>query len=480
MNLDDLLDDLPGASLLTGSGSVVVSNVEIDSRKVAPGALFCCIVGSQSDGHDHAADALAAGAVALLVERTLPVADLPKGTAVIQVDTGMARRAAAIAASKVVGEPSHSLVVAGVTGTNGKTTVATLLGSILQTAGYDSSVIGTLTGERTTPPAPELHRQLAQNLLRAQHLGLPGAVAMEVSSHALDQQRVEGIVFDVAIFTNLSHDHLDYHGTMQAYFEAKALLFEDSRSKVAVIWADSDAGAELLSRRSGPSIAVSLTSATDAKLQPDGTWFTWRGFATSTDLVGTTGLIDALLAMEAAVALGVEPRTVAMALPKAGGVPGRMERIPSGKGAPTVIVDYAHTPDALEVALEAVASLRGPGGRTHVVFGCGGDRDASKRSRMGVIAANLADQALVTNDNPRHEDPLDIASQVLSEAPVGSLEIELDRRAAIKRAIRSAAEDDVVLIAGKGHEVTQQIGDEFLPFDDRVVAAEILQEAAEC
>ena len=480
MKLDELLGELSGASLIEGEGSVEVTSVEIDSRLVNPGALFCCIIGSKSDGHDHAQAALDQGAAALLVERDIPSLETPAGTAVIRVDAGQARRAAAVAASHVVGDPSRSLVMAGVTGTNGKTTVATVLGAILDDAGFSATVIGTLTGERTTPAAPDLHRQLARSVREAEVKERPGAVAIEVSSHALDQGRVDGIVFDVAIFTNLSHDHLDYHGTMAAYFDAKALLFEEERSRMAVIWADSDAGAALLSRRRGPAVAVSMADVGDVELRSDGTRFTWRGLSTATGLVGTTGLIDALLAAEAAVALGVDPSSVATSLPSAAGVPGRMERIPSGGDAPTVIVDYAHTPDALSAALEAVESLRGPGGRTILVFGCGGDRDALKRPEMGAIAAARADLAVVTSDNPRYEDPVAIAAQVASGAPDGTLVVELDRRAAIAHAIEVARDVDVVLIAGKGHEVTQQFGDEYRPFDDRLVAAEILREDAAC
>lgn len=479
MKITALLDAIPHARLLAGDGSIEVDRVELDSRAVHPGALFCCIVGTSGDGHEHAAAAVEAGAAALLVERVVPgLEDL--GVPVIGVRPGEARRATAVLSSLIVGDPSAALLMVGVTGTNGKTTVATVLGEMLAHAGYDATVIGTLTGSRTTPPAPELQRHLAVVRDSAQARGRIGAVAMEVSSHALDQRRVDGICFDVAIFTNLTHDHLDYHGTMEAYFEAKALLFEPQRSKMAVIWSESDAGRALLDRRVADAVAVSMADASDVQYRPDGISFLWRGRLTSTALVGRTGLIDALLTMEAALVIGIEPDVVVAAIARASGVPGRMERVDVGDAGPTVIVDYAHTPDALSVALDTMALLAADGGRVIVVVGCGGDRDASKRPEMGAIASEKADVVFVTSDNPRHEDPARIAGDVVAGARGNNVHLELDRRAAITAACRVAATQDVILIAGKGHETTQQIGDDFHPFDDRLVAREVLEELRAC
>jgi UDP-N-acetylmuramoyl-L-alanyl-D-glutamate--2,6-diaminopimelate ligase len=304
---------------------------------------------------------------------------------------------------------------------------------------------------------------------------------MEVSSHALVQARVDAIRFDVAVFTNLSHDHLDFHGSMEAYFEAKATLFEPERARAAVVDADDPWGRRLLERTRVAAVPVSASDVDDVQLEVGRSRFTWRGEQVVVPLTGLVNVKNAQLAAEAAVVLGVAPAVVAGGLVSAEPVPGRMEVVgPPGLGF-TVLVDYAHTPSALEAVLtEARRIAAGRGGRTIVVFGCGGDRDALKRPVMGAVAAALGDLAIVTSDNPRHEDPAAIIAEVLGGAgPAARILAEPDRRRAIGEAIRRAQPGDVVVVAGKGHETAQVVGDRRLPFDDRaVVEGELAATAA--
>jgi UDP-N-acetylmuramoyl-L-alanyl-D-glutamate--2,6-diaminopimelate ligase len=479
MLVGDLMRALPEASLVRGAASTSIDAVEIDSRRVAPGTLFCCLVGSQADGHDHAAEAVARGAVAVLTEHAL-AEPLPEGVAELRVPPGRSRWAAARASALAAGEPAADLALVGVTGTNGKTTVVTLLGQLLAAGGYAPTVIGTLSGERTTPAAPELHRQLAEARAAASAAGLPGAVAMEVSSHGLDQGRVLGIRFDVAVFTNLSHDHLDYHGTMEAYFEAKAALFTDDACALAVIWSESPEGRRLLERRAGSSVAVGYGAAEGLELSAAGSTFSWRGHRVALPLAGRPNLINALLAAEAAVALGIDPALVARSLGRLEAAPGRMQAVPAGPGQPLVLVDYAHTPAALESALEVAREMAG-GARVAVVFGCGGDRDATKRPLMGGVAARGADLVVITTDNARSEDPEQIAAAVAGGAPAATnVDVVLDRAEAIARAVDWARPGDVVLIAGKGHETTQAFADRTIEFDDVAVARSVLKGDVAC
>jgi UDP-N-acetylmuramoyl-L-alanyl-D-glutamate--2,6-diaminopimelate ligase len=297
---------------------------------------------------------------------------------------------------------------------------------------------------------------------------------MEVSSHALDQGRVAGLRFAVAVFTNLSHDHLDYHGSMGAYFEAKARLFDESVADVAVIWAEDPEGRALLERRVGPAISVGWDDAEALEVGSSGSRYRWRGTDVELPLLGRFNVTNALLASEAAMVLGVEPEVVAAALSSLEAVRGRMERVEGGEGDPLVLVDYAHTPDALEAALRTARQLC-DGGTLLVVFGCGGDRDQDKRPLMGKVASDLADVMIVTTDNPRHEAPHDIAQAIISGAsgPARVLGIS-SRELAIRAAIEEAGPGDVVLIAGKGHETSQDFAASREPFDDRVVAASLL------
>lgn len=446
---------LAGA-LVAGDGEVDVTAVHHDSRAVGPGTMFCCVPGSAWDGHRFAPEAVAAGAVALLTERRLDLG-------VAEVVVPSVRAAIGPIAAEVSGRPSDDLVVVGVTGTNGKTTTVHLLQAVLEAAGLRCGVIGTLTGVRTTPEAPELQRRFAE--LRAEGFG---AVAMEVSSHALDLHRVDGTRFRVAVFTNLSRDHLDHHGDLRAYFQAKARLFEPALSDRAVVAVDDPHGRLLRDAALIPTVGFELADATDLVLGRDGSTFRWRGVEVRIDLPGRFNVANALAAATAAAELGIEPATIAAGLAAAGPVPGRFERIDVGQPY-LAAVDFAHTPDGLEQLLAAARELAG-GGRVLVVFGAGGDRDPSKRAPMGEVVSRLADVAVVTSDNPRHEDPAAIISQVRSGMdPSRPVHVDPDRRSAIEWAVAEARPGDVLLVAGKGHETTQTTGDVVTPFDDRAV-----------
>ena len=459
--------------MLGAEGDLAAADVHAvvhDSRSVSPGTLFCCVRGATVDGHDLAPDAVAAGAVALLCERPLRL-DVP------QVVVADVRAAMGVVAAALHEHPSRHLHVVGVTGTNGKTTTTHLLAAILEAAGRPTGTIGNLNatpgGPPNTPEGPELQARLA---------GLRDAgktaVVMEVSSIALSSGRVNGTRFRLAVFTNLSPDHLDHHGTMEAYFAAKASLFEPVLSDVAVVNTDDPHGRLLLDAAVIPTEGFSLADAADVVADMAGTTCTWRGQRLRIPLPGTFNVANALAAATAAARLGVDVATVARGLAAAGPVPGRFEVV--SPGAPVgVVVDYAHTPDGLEQVLRAVRPLAA-GARVTVVFGCGGDRDRSKRPVMGAIAARLADAVVVTSDNPRSEDPLAIIAEVAAgaEGVAGGAPVVTtpDRRTAIADALRASRPGDVVVVAGKGHEATQVVGDREVPFDDRAVVADLLVE----
>ena len=509
MNL--LFDDIEVIESVGDPSVVDVGGITHDSRRVVPGDLFCCVPGQVSDGHVHAAEAVERGAVGLLCEHFIPEL-LGREVVQTRIAPGTMRPVMARLAASFYGFPARDLLMIGVTGTNGKTTVTQLLGDLLGATGRPTNVMGTLSGARTTPEATEVQRVLAGVRDRQKSDGARHAVAMEVSSHALVQARVEGIHFDVAVFTNLSHDHLDYHGTMEDYFEAKAGLFTARRALRGVVHADDAWGRLLLERSRIPTVAVHHSDATDVVLAPGHTEFTWRGQRITTSLTGAVNVDNTLLAAEAALALGernLGPEEIARALAHVAPVPGRLQVIalpspspslplslptapdagpgpraaggeatPAGQDAPfTVLVDYAHTPAGLEVVLGEARSLAGSG-RVLVVFGCGGNRDRAKRPLMGAVAERLSDLAFVTSDNPRHEDPLAIVEEVLGGIPGGrandGVVVEPDRGAAIRRALGEAAPGDVVVLAGKGHETYQEIGGERRPFDDAVEARRAL------
>lgn len=439
-----------------------VTSVELDSRRCGPGSVFVAMPGTKTTGDQFAADAVSRGAVCVVAGEFVPAPVL------VTVDAGSLRRVLASLSSAVVDDPKDELTIAGVTGTNGKTTVTWLLDGILTDAGYSSTIIGTLTNVRTTPAPPELHRTLraAADSAHAEHRR--GAIAMEVSSHALDQGRVEGLHFAVAVFTNLSHEHLDYHGTMERYFESKSLLFRPDVASNAVVCVDSAWGRRLATALEVPVELVDSSEAVVVETSVGRTLLQWRGLRIATRLTGVLNVPNTLLAVAAATALGVDPSRAAAALADLPAVPGRLELV--GTGSPAVLVDYAHTPEALERVLTDLRALR-PGSRLRCVFGCGGDRDVEKRPVMGEVASRLADDVIVTSDNPRSEDPESVIDAVVAGA-TGPARVrrDVDRARAITTAIAEADADDVVLIAGKGHETTQELATGTVPFDDREVA----------
>lgn len=474
------------AGTLAGSDDPVVVDVTHDSRAAGPGVLFAARPGDVSDGHQFAPAAVAAGSDAIMVERRLDL-DVPQ----LQVDS-VARRLGDVAAV-VHGRPSARLAVAGVTGTNGKTTCASLVETVLAAAGHHTGLIGTIAtriggdevdGVRTTPESTDLQRLLRRML----DAGVD-TVAMEVSSHGLALGRVNGTRFAVAAFTNLTHDHLDFHGSMERYFAAKAELFTPQRSAVGVVNIDDPWGRRLVAQARIPIVTVS--AANHAAADVAGTVLSLgprastvracvggRAVQFDVGLPGRFNVSNALLAVAIARVLGVDLDVATNALAHPRPVPGRMERIAEGQPF-TVLVDYAHTPDSLELALSAARELTT--GRVLVVIGCGGERDRAKRPAMGAAAVSGADLAIFTNDNPRGEDPGAILDALVAGARAADHEdhtVEPDRRAAIAAALTSADAGDVVVIAGKGHERGQQLADRTVAFDDRVVARELLQDVA--
>lgn len=466
-----LLGDLVGAAgVAVGfagpAGDPEVTAVVHDTRDVTPGCLFCCVPGFRVDGHDLAPAAASEGAAALLVGRPVPV-DVP------QVVVADVRAALGPVAATFWGHPSRALSVVGVTGTSGKTTVTHLVQWVLASAGWPCDAIGTLSGTRTTPEAPALQALLA----RARDGGRV-AVAMEVSSHGLALRRVDATRFAVAAFTNLSQDHLDFHGTMEDYFAAKARLFTPAFTGQAVVCVDDPWGERLAGEVAGTDgvdlATFSVDEAGDLALGPGGTSFRWRGQRVDLSLVGRFNVTNALCAAEVAARLGLDDAAIAVGLSTAPPVAGRFEPVDAGQPF-GVVVDYSHKPDALDKALRAARELVAPGHRLTVVFGCGGERDPAKRPVMGGLAARLADRVVVTSDNPRSEDPGAIIDEVLAGVtPGAAVTVEPDRRRAIAHALGEAAGGDVVLLAGKGHETTQVLADRAEPFDDREVASAVL------
>lgn len=474
MRLRELLDGLDVAGW-SGDPDVEVTSLTHDSRRVVPGACFACMPGARTDGHVHALEAVGAGAVALLTETVL---DIDDGTT--QAVFGDVRASLGAIASRFHGDPSTQLRVVGVTGTNGKTTTVTLLESIGESAGDRTQTIGTLGGALTTPEAPDLQALFAS--MRDEGTAL---VAMEVSSHALVRHRIDGTRFAVACFTNLSHDHLDEHRTMEDYFEAKRLLFAPGRAEVAVVNLDDTFGARLAAdlTAQGRAMVTYGVHHPSARIGAESVVLDGAGsrfeivdrdeggqVSVSNQLLGEFNVSNQLAAAAIAVALGIGLDVVAEALATSPPVPGRLERF-DGDGV-TVLVDYAHTPDSLERALSAARLV---GDDVTVVFGCGGDRDASKRPMMGAVAGRGADLVVLTDDNPRSEDPEAIIEAVASGTTAEvTVVIERDRAAAIAHAVSVTPKGGVVLVAGKGHETTQTIGGRTLDFDDRAVVRDVL------
>jgi UDP-N-acetylmuramoyl-L-alanyl-D-glutamate--2,6-diaminopimelate ligase len=381
------------------------------------------------------------------------------------------------AAAELFGDPASAMTMVGITGTNGKTTTSFILRSIFESAGMSARVIGTLDGARTTPEAPVLQRRLAA--FRSSGVR---ACAMEVSSHALVMRRVDAMRFDAAVFTNLSQDHLDYHETMEAYFQAKASLFEPGRSGLAVVNADDRYGRRLIEHAAIPTVAFSIGDAHDLAVGMSSSTFRLGGIHVRLPLGGRFNVVNALGAAAAARALGLSVAEIVAGLESAPAVPGRFEVQRAANGV-TAVVDFAHTPHGLEEVLHSAREVAGsteiPGsratGRVIVVFGCGGDRDRGKRPAMGAVASQLADEVFLTSDNPRREDPLAIIGEIQAGITCSTpVHVEPDRRAAIFEALRGARAGDVVVIAGKGHEPVQQFADVAVAFDDRVVVREAI------
>ncbi|HXY72373.1 MAG TPA: UDP-N-acetylmuramoyl-L-alanyl-D-glutamate--2,6-diaminopimelate ligase [Actinomycetota bacterium] len=476
-SLADLAAAAPHAEV-RGDLGVRVTDVTYRSQDVLPGALFFCVRGDHVDGHDFAPAAADAGAAAVVAEREVPVR-------CAQVLVPSVREAMGPVSAAFFGNPSERFPVAGVTGTNGKTTTTYLLEAVFDAAGATPGVIGT-TGvriagegvpfERTTPEACDLQRVLA----RMAAAGVRAAT-MEVSSHGLDQHRVDGTRYACALFTNLSQDHLDYHGTMEAYFQAKARLFTGALSSAGAVNVDTPEGERLATLSSVPTTTFGIRStgadvvATDVVLDRAGLSFHVDGQPVRSRLRGPYNAMNCLGAFVAARLLGIADDAIARGIESLEGVPGRLEAVDAGQPF-TVVVDYAHTPDSLENVLRAVRELAS-GGRVIVVFGCGGDRDRGKRPLMGRLATELADLSVVTSDNPRSEDPLAIIEEIREGARAGSgaFTVEPDRRAAIGLALGEARAGDVVVVAGKGHETGQQFADRTIPFDDRSVVREELE-----
>ena len=488
MKLTEILQTVKPVAV-EGSLDRDITGVAYDSRRVMPGNLFVAMHGEHTDGQQYVEAAIERGATAVVFEHAGTLN--PRATQ-IQVDD--ARQTLALAAASFYNHPSQALKVVGVTGTNGKTTTAFMIKAIMEAAGISTGLLGTVQYQigariipavRTTPESVELQDLMCQ-MLRAKCQG----VAMEVSSHALDRKRVAGIDFDVAVFTNLTQDHLDYHQTMEEYFKAKSKLFAGlgamRKPGQAVVNADNEYGRRLIAGLGGENAVVTYgvlgeatIGATDVRVSADGTNFVVRTPLGTRPIqlpvLGRFNIHNALAAIGAAYALGVDLNTIEGALANLPAVPGRLERIPTGQPF-NVFVDYAHTEDALRNALATVSELTQ--GRLICVFGCGGDRDTGKRAPMGAATCELADFSILTSDNPRTEDPRAILRQIEAGYPAGMhdwYQVIADRREAIERALELAEAGDTILIAGKGHETYQEFADTVVPFSDRQVVVEYFQ-----
>jgi UDP-N-acetylmuramoyl-L-alanyl-D-glutamate--2,6-diaminopimelate ligase len=452
--------------------STPVADLAYRAQDATPGSLFVCLRGATADGHDFAPEALARGAVALAVDHEL---DLPAPQIVVR-DTRVAMAQLAVT---FFGDPSAELDVVGVTGTSGKTTTAFLVHAILEAAGSRPGLLGTIESRvgherraalRTTPESVDLQRTL-----RAMVDAGNRSVAMEATSHGSEQHRLDGVRFAALAFTNLGQDHLDFHGTMERYFEAKRRLFDAGPPAAVNV---GDEWGRRLAAGLAASMLLTFGFADDADLRPErleltpaGAAFTAGGLEIRTRLRGRFNVENALAAIALARLVDVEDDAIVAGLAGVDGVPGRFEAVDEGQPF-TVVVDYSHKPDALANVLETARALAA--GRVICVFGAGGDRDRAKRPVMGRIAADLADIAILTSDNPRSEDPRAIADEVAGGAP-GELDLILDRREAIRRAVEVAAPGDVIVIAGKGHELGQETAGRIEPFDDREVAREAIR-----
>lgn len=451
---------------IDGRSDVSVRGMTQDSRSVKEGDLYCCVRGETFNGHDFLESAVEAGAVAVLADQ--PLENVPSTLTVITVPD--VRAVLGVIAANGFGHPAEMLTIIGITGTNGKTSTAAIIASILEANGDKVRVLGTLTGERTTPEAIDL-----QSILHASVLAGITHVVMEVSSHALHQGRVNGITFAVGVFTNIARDHLDYHGTEENYFAAKALLFAPGRSRIGVVNIDDPRGQLLVDVGGIPMRGFCADDAANVETSVDQVSYSWRGSHVIVPMGGAFTLMNSLAAITTADVLGIDIENIVRGCAQLQQVPGRFESVPNNVGI-GVVVDYAHTPDGLSQVLQSARALTK--GRVIAVFGCGGNRDHGKRPMMGGIAASLSDVVFVTSDNPRTEDPRSIIEEILvgmSEEAQKSAHIEVEREKAIASAISEARRGDIVVIAGKGHEKTQEINGVFAPFNDVEVATLALQ-----
>lgn len=472
-----------GAEVRGDLAGLEVTGVSLSSQRVRPGDVYAALPGTRAHGIAYAAAAVEAGAVVVLTDVEGAV-EAPEGTPVLVVERP--RAVLGRLAAHVYGDPATAMRMIGVTGTQGKTTTTRLLESGLEHAGVPAAVIGTV-GTRvrgvevktslTTPEAPDLHGLFA----RMRERGVE-ACAMEVSSHALVMGRVDGVVFDVAVFLNLGRDHLDFHADVEDYFSAKASLFTPERARLGLVNVDDEHGRRLVAEAGVPVRTFSATGAeadwraVEVDLRADGSRFVvvgpdGRRIDAGCPLAGDFNVANTLAAVAAAEEAGLDAAAVAAGIAAAGGVPGRLERVDAGQDF-LVVVDYAHKPDAVEAAIRTLRPLTD--GQVIVVLGAGGDRDPGKRPIMAEIAARLADVLVVTDDNPRTEDPAAIRAAMLAgvTAPRAEVVEVGDRRAAIREAVRRARPGDIVLVAGKGHETGQEVQGVVHPFDDREVARE--------
>ena len=480
MKLKELLNGIETADI-TGDTSCEITGIVYDSRRAEPGALFVALHGEKADGAAYIEDAIQRGAAAVVSQT--PCAS---GGSFPCVQVADARLALAKLARSFYGHPASRLCTVGITGTNGKTTVSFMLREIFKAAGRRPGLLGTVRYEigdrvipasRTTPESADLQAMFSQ----MERVGCDSAV-MEVSSHALAQHRVEGILFDAAVFTNLTQDHLDYHGTLEEYFNVKARLFNQV-SRFAVINGDDPWGKRLLAERKFLTGLISygfedgtavrgLNPVTDTKGSRMRVQSRWGDVDITLQIIGRFNLYNALAAFATAAALGIPVEIIVKALAEMQCVPGRLEAVTNTKGK-RVFVDYAHTDDALRNVLETLREITL--GRLVVVFGCGGNRDKGKRPLMGKVAARLADFSIITNDNPRNEIPEKIAADIAAGFDSErKYEIVLDRKAAIARGLELIGRKDVLLVAGKGHEAYQEFNGTIFPFDDREAVREAL------
>ncbi|MFT7501357.1 MAG: UDP-N-acetylmuramoyl-L-alanyl-D-glutamate--2,6-diaminopimelate ligase [Gammaproteobacteria bacterium] len=483
-SLAAMLADLSGGAIaeVDGDGATQISTVTHDSHAVGSGSLFACLRGERVDGHDFAATAVEAGAAALLVDRRLDGTRVSGVAQLIVDDTRL--RLGPIAAS-LMGAPSTHMTTVGITGTNGKTTTSLMLEAIFIAHGQRVGVIGTLNGPRTTPEAPELQQRLAEFVAD----GCSAAV-VEVSSHALTLHRVDGTHFDAVVFTNFGHDHLDLHGTPEDYFRAKASLFDIRFAPLAVINLDDTHGrllSDVIAGNDGPSMRVVTYSAaelTDVEVSATSLSYEWSGRRIHVGIGGAFNVCNSLAAVVTATEVGVPLDDIITGLAQLGAVPGRFETVawPAGvDGGFSVVVDYAHTPDGLAEVIAAARAVVEESASVIIVFGCGGDRDHGKRSEMGAVAAGAADRVIVTSDNPRSEEPMKIITDVVVGVPSNyrdRVTVNPDRQSAIGDALNLACSGDIVVIAGKGHEKTQDLGDRVVEFDDRAMARSFMESSS--